>query len=540
MMSSEPIGQEIVISGPERRWVSTILVVLGVLGALQGLLMLARQGPGGAGSLLLTIGGGTLIVMGVLFHFRIRTQRRTLQITSQGFLYTTRLGTREFQDSDVMCVSYAIKANYSGGNLQAFTRRFAVWVEAEPVPERILVSTKLRTAMFDPLGGWINRVIQGLLQDAQAAYAAGESVEGEGWRLERGKLIASSKKSHEYTVLTLAEIQAVDEVENHLCIWRHGEDRPVVRIPADRANAHLLRLLLEQLAPRVADDQSAEPGALGRMLFERKRSSMPVVLLICVLLGMMICLPCLLLVVAGAVEIQRGQADGWIMLIVGSVLMAISALGIWLVWRSRRLTFRGHAHGIKNITLFREQVLPFDAVAAFTYAATKVYTHGVYVGTTVVLQFTPLPGMGLKPVRFTAMLKGDDVELDRLKDQVSSIVARKMLDAYEATGNVPWLPHVRFQGETLEFRSLGMLGRKAQQVIPLRDLSTWDFLDGSFRLFGPQLKKPLLVEGTGQPNFFPGLIVLQELLRRRVLAQSGADADDLSETDNALDDDSED
>jgi len=514
-MSSEvqsvEAGPEIVLSGPERRWISVILIVLGLLSSLQGLALLARQRGGGGWSLLVT--GGGMFLLAVVHYYRVQRQKRTLQVTPDGFIYTSYTGSRTCLDDDIMCVSYVLKPNYFGGNLQSFTRRFAIWIEADPHPERVLIVTKIRPGRRDELGDWISRVITGLHQDALAAYHSGQVVEGEGWQLQRGRLIATLK-SREQVLLPLDEIQAIDDVEDHICIWRRGDDFPLVRIPVDRSNAHLLRLLLNDLVQEAPEEAApTTPGALGRVIFERKRTS-AIALAIGYLLAACLSIPGVILVTIAITELVQRRVAGWFTLLFGMLFLTISLLLIWLLWRSTRLVFRCHVHGVKLVQLFGETQLAFEQLATFTYAATKVYTHGVYVGTTVLLKFAPLPGQGLKPIQYSAVLKGDDAELDRLKDHASAILAHKLLKEWEAVGHVPWLPHIKFLRDALEYRTLGLMGRRAAQTIPYRELTTWDFQEGSFRLFGGTLKKPVLAEGTGQPNFYPGLILLQELIRR--------------------------
>src|SRR5262249_48754131 len=154
-------------------------------------------------------------------------------------------------------------------------------------------------------------------------------------------------------------LAAADIFDDHLCVWKHGADEPILRIPIGSANTHvLLRLLHERITPRTGGGEAHPQESLGRVLFERKpeRGIGGGVYLapVNVVLGFSAAAVC---------AVVLGARDAW------WVAAAVS-LGIALVWilaATRSASFRVHENGVVRKGLFGAEHLKYSEVDTFTY-----------------------------------------------------------------------------------------------------------------------------------------------------------------------------
>lgn len=510
-----PRTNGVLVSGRDPVWLVGLCGLLGCCGLAIGTLMALRQVTPPA-MLMLSLGGG-LIFCGLVLAVVLRQRRRLLIPTEDGFIYITSQGERTFHDDDVMCVSLFSQENYFWGNLQTVTRRFIIWVETSALPERIVCVSHLKVPYPDPLQGFMNRVIDGLHRAAREAYQQGERVEGDGWALERGQLLLKSVRST--AVISIQDLSAVDIVDDQVNIWRLGQELPIGRVPVRTANSHLLLLMLKELLPEHLAESEAQlqTGQLGRVLFERRLGSKSVDIFGWLLISVLIMLT--LAMIVGAVFEPRARRRTRI-IITAAVLGALAAGGSSLLEMKRRTRFRRHAFGIYQRGMFSERRLRFTEIANFSYVALRRYSHGIYTGTSLTLKFVPMPSSNLKPIVFRTNIHNADTELDRLRDEVSGVIAERMHDFWLEQKNCPWMPFLNFQAESLEYRPLTFTGRKQPIQIPYTSVVNFDISDGTFHLWQLAQRKSTINEETSQPNFYPGLLFLSKLLNQDWAAET--------------------
>src|SRR5207302_11233058 len=172
-------------------------------------------------------------------------------------------------DDQVICAGLGIAPNYVNGVLKSTTRTFDVWVEGAAGAERFQMVNHLAVGARDPLAPLVERVLAHLYDRANAALEAGEPFEGEGWTLHHSELVVSTRRNAQ--TVEFDALAAADVFDDHVCVWRHGQDEPVLRIPVRSANTQiLLRLLKERIVPNVDSGEPRSGEQLGRILFERK------------------------------------------------------------------------------------------------------------------------------------------------------------------------------------------------------------------------------------------------------------------------------
>ena len=512
---ADPQTQGTLISGQDPMWVVGICWLLGCASLLLGgVAVLSGQRP--VALLLLAVGCG-LVLGGAFLAVLLKQRRRFLQPTASGFLYLTAQGERTYLDDDVICVSLSQQQNYFWGNLQTVTRRFIIWVETTGIPERIVCISHLKPGMPDPLEAFVVRIIQELHSAAQDAYQHGQRVEGDGWALERGQLLLKSARST--AVIAIGDLSAIDIVDDHINIWRKGIDLPIGRIPEQTANAQLLVLMLKDLLSEQSTESEAglPAGHLGRVVFERRPGSRSSVIfgwsLICLLWF-------LTMVMILSAVLQQRPRRRMRMTFTAIVFGSLAAAGSSLLTLQRRARFRRHAFGIHSRGMFTDRRLRYSEIANVSYAALRHYSHGIYNGTTLTMRFVPMPGLGLKTIRYSAHILNADAELDRLRDEISIVISERMKDFWTKQGSCPWIPFLQFQGESLSYSRLTFVGRNQPIQIPLTSIVNFGISDGSFHIWVDGQKKPVVSEETSQPNFFPGLMLFSNLMNRELSASA--------------------
>lgn len=492
-----------------REWRFVVLVGLSACLLIAGITLLAVQNRFGLTVLILGAVSAFSAIMSWLTISRTRFQIESLP---DGFLVRNRAGEREFTDDQVICASLSFRANYTNGVLNSTSRTFDVWVESEAGPEQIKMVSRLGVGASDPLHPLIERISTHLYERANAALEAGQVFEGEGWTLHQSELVVRTTRAAE--AVRFDSLAAADIFDNQLCVWKHGQEAPVLRIPAASANT---QVLLRLLRDRIVATENAEPlsaGELGRILFERKpgRSVVAVLWLVPIMaLGV--------LVSTAIAAFLRGDPR---LFIVGAAVTG--GLGIiWALALAQCVEFRVHEHGIRWKLLFRTQQLKYTEVGSFTYAAVRQYVKGVYSGTNFTLTFVASSGAKPKKLTYSRKLRNADAELEHLRDYVSQLIADRMQEQFVQRKAVSWTDGLKFLPEGLEYRASGFFGRKPPVVIPYSQIVGFDLNQGMFWLWVPGKKSAAVKENTSQPNFFPGYLFLARLIAARPAATHAAE-----------------
>jgi hypothetical protein len=490
------------VGGNYREWWFLTLVALTACLLPGGALLFATHHEA---ALPVLIAGAIAALVSALAAVAISHRRFSVQITPDGFLIRNRHGERQYTDEQVICASLYSTSNFSSGELKSITRVFDVWVEREADSERFKMTNRIPLGSADPLELLVERVIGHLYDRADAALAARQPFEGEGWALHANELVVKGKRvAH---AVPVDELSATDVFDNDLCVWKHGQDEPVVRIPVRSANAAVLhRLLRDRLVEPSEATAPLDGNGLGRVLFERKPGRTLIVTVWLLPIAAFV-----LFAACAVASIVDRQLEP--ILIGGFLSLALTLL--WLVPLSQCVRLRCHEHGVARCWLHWEKRLHFDDVDSFTYSAVRQYVKGMYSGTTFTLTFVSKAAG--KPAKFTyaKTLRNADVELDHLRDHVSRVIAARMAAGFGTGAAVGWTDGLRFLSDGLEYRASGFLGRKAPIMVPYERITAVNVADGLFHLWVAGQKKPVVKEQVSQPNFFPGYLFLTRLMATR-------------------------
>lgn len=476
------------------------LVALAVCLLAAGAMLWAAQHPAGP----FVFGAGlACAVASALGAASLAANRRRVHVTPDGLAVRDRYGQRAFSDEQVICASLRTQTIYSAGEPKSLTRTFDVWAEGEAGAERVHMVNRLPIGAADPLEELIDRTHEHLYRRATDLLAAHHAFDGEGWTLHPQELVTTSGGQAE--CVRFDELAAVGVFDGEFCIWRSGHDEPAARIPLHNANTHVLaRLLVERVPPAKEAGAELADDRLGRMLFERRPGRLlrtivwlaPVV----VILVIIACMGAMLWPMLGQPAL-------------GGLVVFCAVIGfLWLLALTQYTSLRCYEFGICRRGVWREARLRYRDVATFAYAAVKQYVKGVYSGTTVTLTFTARDAVVPRKLAYSRTLMNGDPELENVRQQVSRVIAARMADAFDAGAAVPWTDGLRFLPEGIEYRASGILGRKAPLVIGFDQIGTFDIEQGIFRLWVVGNRKPIMKVNMSQANFFPGMLLLSEIL----------------------------
>jgi hypothetical protein len=494
-----------------KEWWFVCLILLAVcLSALGGLSLFANDDAAVALSTAAAIAGFSACMSA----FVIARSRFQIEVHEAGFLVRDRAGERQFGDDQVICAALSSRPDFVNGVLNSTTRTFDVWVEGADGPERVTLVNRLAVGARDPLGPFIERVQMRLYERANAALAAGQPFEGEGWTLHQEELAVPVGRVTRG--VRFEDLAAADIFDNRLCVWQTGQDEPVLRIPVTAANTWiLLRLLQERIAIRPEGAVQPSGDQLGRILFERRPGRLILTLSWLLPLGGLIVLVAMVLL-----AVFRGGPE------IFAIGLPVGLLGFifWMFITSNAVEFRAHEHGVRRKWLFRTQQLKYADVDVFTYSSVRKYIKGVYSGTnftlTFVAQAPPVKAQarqptGLQTLTYSKQLRNADAGLDHIRDHVSQLIAERMARQIAAGRAVIWTDGLRFLPEGLEYRAKAIFGRKLPIIIPYSQMHGCDIDDKKFYLWIYDQKKPVANESTARPNFFPGYLLLSRLLAAR-------------------------
>ncbi|HVW01858.1 MAG TPA: hypothetical protein VHB77_16010 [Planctomycetaceae bacterium] len=498
-----PMSDPILISRrtPVAVWIGAVLA--GVLCA--GLAVYAWTGRGDHGlTIFLASTAAILILAGVGLPAIEIARRRWVAIGTDRFRLIERHQVREYLDSDVICFSVQLKARYREGLLTGRRRKFILWTETDRGAERLQITSVIPAHEDDPLQPLLDRLSAELHRRATEALESGDAVEGVGWSLDRQDLHITDRRGN--TSYALEELSAVDVYDGQICVWRTGKDEPIARVPFDSANAHLLILLLRDRLSQTAAHALETGEELGRLLFERRPGPMATLSLagcsaIVFVIGLYL-LPGFLL--------RRDPAA----MAATAIALSIGVLGCAAAWCVRRVVYRFHEHGVRCSGMFASRSLRYADVETFTYSAVRHFHNGQYTGTSVTCVLRPRRESSGKSIRYGAFLRDGDEELTSLRDHIADRIADRLHRELTAGNAVPWLKHVRFVPEGVEYRPLGWFGRKERRVLPFAEVTDVRFDAGRLLVWRRGQSKPVLRESTTQANLFPGARLLLSLIRR--------------------------
>jgi hypothetical protein len=178
------------------------------------------------------------------------------------------------------------------------------------------------------------------------------------------------------------------------------------------------------------------------------------------------------------------------------------------------MNFRCHERGVWQSQLFGQKTLRYTDVGSFQYGATRHYHNGVYTGTHLSLQFRPISPDRGPTIKYGTTTRGDDDDLDGLRDFISRAIAARMLEQFNAGEPVQWTANLEFLPEGIRYRPEGFLGRKEAKLLPFADYGGYNMNQGVLFLFARGNSKYVVSEQASADNFFPGLFLLLLLLHQ--------------------------
>jgi hypothetical protein len=458
------------------------------------------------GALLALLGVGLCAGAVVKYLFDV-AGRVFVEIYDQGFIVRDNQGELEYREADVQALATACRPVYGNGMITAIRREATLQIdEGSAVQMNYTFPLGDNT---DPLAGLFNRLEARLLAHYRELIASGRQAIGDGWRLdEKGLIVETGEAAGRYPYSDLATVNIVD---HKVKIWERGVAEATIEVPLKAMNAWaLMQLLNDHLAQQGGTAEEDVGEGLGRVIFERDKSWSVAGMFTAYISGVAL----VLVGIPAAVVCALGREPGLIFVGLGMV-----ALGFGLVAASffnRINIFRAHSLGVMRKTALSEKQLRYDEVATFTWAATRQFVNGAYTGTTMNLAFLPEPGLGAPSITYGTTLKGQDEELDNLRDFISRIMAGRWLQALQRGHAVAWTAKSTFLPEGL-IHGKGGYDSDANPI-PYNSLLRWSIDNGWLSVFGVA-SKPLVQEQINQPNFFPGFTLLLLVIGQGGVAQ---------------------
>ncbi|MDY3556980.1 hypothetical protein R5W24_006162 [Gemmata sp. JC717] len=483
-----------------------ILTVAATLGVYVGVLEHMWPLVGGCGALALAG------CVGALWMSAKALCPPWLAPTAVGFAYFDGRSTHALGYTDVIDLGFTERSVPTQGP-PIVRRAIRLELALAGGPETVRLEQWVNGDAADPLGPALRAALAAVVGRDRAALERGETVTGEGWRLDRSRLSLETPAGERAIALT--DVEAVERVDAAVCVWVRGEPEPVCKLPGARRGAARLEGLLLDLrsdrlpatAPERDRDQLAPDGGLGRVVFARDSIFDAVSLWGRVALALVALLIGLALTAHGlrSVLLKRDDSSDRAALFAGPLLLVGAVWGgVWL-WANQRTSFTCYARGVVHRTWRGVRTLYYRDIGAFTYSGTRTFVNGGYAGTEVRLAFEPFDSAGGPPVRYRATFKFNDEQLDNLRDFISRTIAGHLLDRLHRGECVPWTSQLTFTAEGLAIRRDEGRGETApRRVVPYDQFAKHEFKDGVFYLTASGPFDRPVSEPVAQRNFFPG------------------------------------
>ena len=486
----------IAVNEKKNGWLKHFFRILGVLGMMGGIALVAFAPDGGLPGAVV---GGIAVLLLVANEIHVARQKaaeRSVIDTGSGFRWLGGPTDMEVQDAQVVAVRIKRTSKFSAGIFKGVVRQFEVWTADSEKP--MCMTNRIAANGDDPLAALIVRVIEDLKQRTAAGLAGGATLEGEGWRLVAMQL--SIARGRVVETLPFVEIDKVAVFDGKICLWRRGQDEPAAKISPDSKNASVLASLLSEWIDHQREASGGQPEAttggsgMGRLLFERRRNEGLWLGIVLAVAGG----------VAGAVMLFDHKA-----IPVGVLLLVAAVASLLLGIVFGHYCFRCYESGLTRRRGRDELRLLYDEIAEFTYAATRMFYKGAYTGTQLSLTFRAPRGT----IRYAAKVQNMDADLDELRDHIAKMIAKRMLGELQAGRAVPWTGDVVFLPQGVQFRRPKMLGLASGpvEILPYEQIRGVNLNQGVFNLYSKAEAKPVISKPVSSANFFPGYFVVRSV-----------------------------
>lgn len=344
----------------------------------------------------------------------------------------------------------------------------------------------------DEVGPYLLDLLPRIIDVFAARVQSGEPVRGDGWTLD-----ASGLHVRRAPPVPLSEVRRAGVFEGRVAIWRDRDDAPFFSTPVGGPNAMALLGIASRHAARHTGGEPQDPSSLGLLLFEKRSPKSHV----------MAAFGFAAAIAAGGVVwrvIDPGAAPlGPLSVVLLGALVGLAAMNM------ARSTFQVREHGVVKRTLYSRRVLRFDEIERFGYRAVRQYYNGAYIGTiTTLLLAGPEPS---RPLKHALTVRGQDDDLERLRQEVSLAVADRLRERLRREGEVRWGARGRLTRTTLELPEKRLLGRGPVRALAYGEPLVYTLHEGRLRLQAHG-SKTVFELSTDEENFYPGLLLFEELV----------------------------
>jgi hypothetical protein len=260
---------------------------------------------------------------------------------------------------------------------------------------------------------------------------------------------------------------------------------------------------------RTEDERPPRAGALGRVLFQKKVT--PTGQLSCwIAAGLGFAAGS-----AGIITSAMAHNWGWV---AGSLFIGWGAA---LAFAAKaQYIFRVYELGVTRHSLFGERTLRYSEITSFQFGATRHYHNGAYTGTALHMSFTP--GAGARPITHTQTGRGNDSDLDALREQVADIVAAQLLERLKRGEQIQWGPSARFTRNGLVVQASKLFGKGEERRAAYDAGLRISIQQGTLHLFIGNETKAAMSCPCAADNFYPGLTMLGVLIAQAKASQQAA------------------
>ncbi|HVJ84823.1 MAG TPA: hypothetical protein VM452_04215 [Caulifigura sp.] len=427
-------------------------------------------------------------------------QRKWLTWTADSLEVHGRTGRTEVLDSEIEALAVTRDYRHAVGRIVAEAHYLSLWVGG-PNPQVLSFEARSPLGGPAPFDDLVDR-LQGRLERRalETIRREGEFVRP-GWTWRAGQILA--KQGSQEVVIPLASLSAVDNDIVELRLWVDADPSPAVRLGQSGRDVWLLGRMLESAVGAPGDPGVAAATGLGRILHEsRPRSSAIMATMLC---GLSAAIALFAIITAAVLRLTPlailGAGAG-----MGAIMLGSTARRLW------QCVFRLHEAGISQRGLTGDRALRFHDISQFVFDARRQYSKGRYLGTlfTMVFASDEQPKQGILHSERCAY---ETDEIAGVRDRVSEEIAAGMAGKLAASGELVWTRELAIRGGVLHCeprRFMGWAGKSIQT--PIDSIRGYEVTEGWFYVWTAERERPLFKARTAEANFFPGLLIFEQLV----------------------------
>jgi hypothetical protein len=180
------------------------------------------------------------------------------------------------------------------------------------------------------------------------------------------------------------------------------------------------------------------------------------------------------------------------------------------LWRS---SFRLLETGVSQSSLGGERYLGFSEIDQFAFDARRQYSKGRYLGTLFTMVFVS-ESRPRDSIFHTERAPFETEELLQLRERVAEEIASRLARRWTRDRAVPWTRELTLRADGLRYirRRLFLLVPRAVDL-PFSQIRDFDIRGGQFVVWGVDSERPLVSVRTSSPNFYPGLLLFEQILQ---------------------------